>query len=123
MRHLVKNECDYTALWCRATRADEHTSDPLEATCAACLREAATYGAKAAMRCAAVEAGAERDPEIERERDEAIAALDKMRKILGDNELFPCQSCSKLFHVQNMGFHVGLMAWCHECSASRGRIL
>lgn len=122
MKHLYRGwDGEDPRAWCNAV--DDSTDDPLEATCTDCLREAATYGAKAAMRCAAVEAGAERDPEIEKERDEAIVALDTLRKILGDNELFPCAGCSKLFHVQNMGFHVGLMAWCNECSASRGRIL
>lgn len=119
MKHLVHTDC---ATWCDVPEYGD-TDDPLEATCTECLRAAATYGAKAAMRCAAVEAGAERDPEIAQERDEAIAALDKLRKILGDNELFPCAGCSRLFHVQHMAFHVGLTAWCEECSVSRGRIL
>lgn len=109
--------------WCGERSLADTVDDPLEATCTDCLRAAATYGAEAAMRCAAVEAGAERDPEIEKERDEAIAALDRLRSILGENELFPCQGCDRLFHVQLMSFHVGLMAWCSECSASRGRIL
>ncbi len=119
---LVKHLLVGDDVWCES-EDDDGTRDPLAATCTACLREAASYGAAAAMRCAAVEAGAERDPEIEKERDEAIAALDRLRSILGDSELFPCAGCNRLFHVQAMGFHAGLMAWCSDCSASRGRIL
>ncbi len=109
-------------VWCQSDDADA-TGDPFKATCTDCLREAASYGAAAAMRCAAVEADAHRDPELEKERDEAIAALDRLRGVLGENELFVCAGCQRMYHVQVMGFHAGLMAWCADCSASRGRIL
>ncbi len=126
MIHLVSNTDDGdVCVWCEASGEGKVTEDPYDADCADCLREAATYGAKAAMRCAAVEAGAERDPEIAKERDEAIAALDKLCGVLGENELFVCAGCQKMYHVQGMGFHAGLMAWCSDCSCScsRGRIL
>lgn len=131
MRHLISNidgEGYSDEYWCGADahsteNAQHETADPRDSTCAECLRNAAEYGAAAAMRCAAVEAGAERDPELEKERDHAIAELNKLQEILGQNGLFACAGCSRLWHVDAAGFCVGASAWCHECSGARGRIL
>lgn len=109
------------ATWC--DQRGEDTDDVHAATCTACLREAASYGAAAAMRCAAVEAGGSTDEELIAERDNAIAELDKLRGILGQHQLFACAGCSRLFNIDLVAFHVGLMAWCPDCSAARGRIL
>lgn len=121
MKHLSRDRLQAT--WCGRITPDEDAVDPHDADCAACLREAATYGAKAAMRCAAVEAGASSDPEIAAERDAAIAELDKLRGIIGQHGLFACAGCSRLFSTDLVGFHVGLTAWCGDCSTMRGRIL
>jgi hypothetical protein len=121
MRHLWRSTDE---VWCDADAfIKSAVNDPYDADCAECLRYAATYGAKAAMRGAAVEALPERDEEVEQERDHAIVELDKLRGILGQHDLFACAGCSRLFHVDLVRFHVGLMAWCGDCTAARGRIL
>lgn len=51
MRHLVVDVIQ----WCDEDGGDS-TEDPRDATCPECLRRAASYGAAAAMRYAAVEA-------------------------------------------------------------------
>lgn len=105
------------ALWC-----DEHqdyegtTEDPRDATCSDCLKRAASFGAAAAMRYAAVEAGATQDPELVRERDEAIRRLDAVSDALEAREAFFCTDCMKLHHVSNRGLAAGTSSWCTVCA-------
>lgn len=109
------------ATWC--DESGSNTDDPREATCTECLRNAAEYGAAAAMRCAAVEAGGGSDPELEKERDDALRSLDNLRKKLVEAGWFMCQTCERLMTVSGTGFVVGNMRWCTACSGARGRVL
>jgi len=123
VKHLSREATGTLTTWCKRVTWDEIVRDPRDSNCVDCLREAAAYGAAAAMRCAAVEAGGSSDEELVAERDHAVAELDKLRGILGQHQLFACAGCSRLFNIDLVAFHVGLMAWCPDCAAARGRIL
>lgn len=105
------------ALWC-----DEHqdhegtTEDPRDATCSDCLKRAASYGAAAAMRYAAVEAGATQDPELIRERDEAIRRLGEISAQLERQSVFFCNDCLKLKSTDTRALVAGDISWCSACA-------
>ncbi len=103
--------------WCDDSEDEEVTDDPRDATCAACLRVAAAYGAAAAMRYAAVEAGATRDPELVRERDEAIRRLNKISDALEDEGVFCCQGCERMYNTHERTLHVPPSSWCGGCTS------
>jgi hypothetical protein len=119
VKHLVLNVEDERAseYWCdvEPSSRTEDTDDPRDATCPECLRAAAAYGAAAAMRWAAVEAGATRDPELEKERDHAIAELNKLQEELKKRGAFFCTGCSCLLRVEAIGLSIGTGAWCNAC--------
>jgi len=107
-------------IWC-----DEHqdhesiTEDPRDATCGECLKCAASFGAAAAMRYAAVEAGATQDPELVKERDVAIEKLNMLTVELEAQHIFFCVGCSKLKATDVRNLRVGSMSWCGGCAPSR----
>lgn len=115
MKHLLFNQ----GVWCDNDEPlDDHTEDPRDATCSTCLKIAAGYGAAAAMRYAAVEAGATRDPELVRERDEAIRKLNTFMDAVRRQRVFFCTSCEKLFPDAALGLEVGGVSWCEGCAAA-----
>ncbi len=117
MRHLSVNDQP----WCDLdlTGLDSFVEDPREATCLDCLQRAASYGAAAAMRGAAVEAaGAVKDPELEAERDEAIKQLDGFRKAFAGGGGFVCESCTKCFNIKRAVLEVGSQRWCDNCASA-----
>lgn len=105
--------------WCDDDRIRDVTQDPRDATCEDCLKRAASYGAAAAMRYAAVEAGASRDPELVRERDEAMRRLNAISDALESMENFFCTGCLKVLHVDDRRLTAGSMSWCDECAPAR----
>ncbi len=102
--------------WCDSNEGVEVTDDPRDATCADCLKRAASYGAAAAMRYAAVEAGVTRDPELARERDEAIRQLTAISDALEGQHAFFCVGCMKLFRVDKRALNVNSTSWCDQCA-------
>lgn len=93
------------------------TNSPHEATCSVCLKVAAEYGAAAAMRYAAVEAGVTQDPELSRERDEAMRKLDTFIEAVRRQHAFFCTACEKLFPDSALAMEIGSVAWCGDCAA------
>lgn len=114
MSHLIIN----ADTWCGGD--GDNTDDPRDATCAECLRIAAAYGAAAAMRYAAVEAGATRDPELVRERDEAIRRVDAINNALEEQRAFFCTGCLRLFKTTDRALNVNSVSWCYSCAPHRG---
>ncbi len=104
-------------VWC--DEGAECTDDPRDATCVECLKRAASYGAAAAMRYAAVEAGAKRDPELVQERDEAIRRVDAINDALEGQGAFFCTDCMKLFRVDRRGLNAGKLSWCVHCAPTK----
>lgn len=94
------------------------TNDPRDATCGGCLKVAAEYGAAAAMRYAAVEAGVAQDPELARERDEAIRKLDTFMEAVRRQHAFFCTSCEKLYPEAALAIEIGGVSWCESCAAA-----
>jgi tellurite resistance protein len=105
-----------TTAWCENSEDEEVTDDPRDATCSACLRIAAAYGAAAAMRYAAVENGATRDPELVRERDEAIRRLNAICDALEEENAFFCHDCERMMNTCDRGLHVPPSSWCVNCA-------
>lgn len=101
--------------WCQNVGKDGSTEDPRRATCSECLRKAAEYGAAAAMRCAAVEAGGARDPELEAERDEALRRLNTLGAELEKRGAFFCNGCDELCATRDRAVQAGFAGWCKEC--------
>lgn len=101
--------------WCDDD-SDDLTDDPRDATCSACLKRAASYGAAAAMRYAAVEAGATQDPELVRERDEAIRRVNAVNDALETQNVFFCNDCMRLSSVEKRALTAGGVSWCRECA-------
>lgn len=118
MKHL---EIGGDTVWCEPETNDyiDVTSDPRDSTCASCLKIAAAYGAAAAMRYAAVEAGATQDPDLVRERDEAIRRVNAVNDALEAQGAFFCNDCLKLCRVENRGLCVNSTSWCTRCAPSR----
>lgn len=114
MTHLVFGG----VIWCPVDGDEqiEATDDPRDAGCSECLRAAAAYGAAAAMRCAAVEAGGTRDPELVRERDDALRRLNAINDALEGQRAFFCNDCLKLFSVGDRALSAGQMSWCKQCT-------
>ncbi len=120
MKHLLRN--GYT--WCACRSKDgqrppvgfDSTSDPRKAECANCLLSAAEYGAAAAMRYAAVEAGATQDPELARERDAAIARVRAIGDALEQQNAFFCNDCMRLRSTTARGLTAGGASWCTDCA-------
>lgn len=106
--------------WCEDDEIRDVTHDPRDATCSDCLKRAAAYGAAAAMRYAAVEAGATRDPELERERDEAMRRLNAINDALEGQRAFFCVGCMKLHKVADRALNINATSWCHSCAPHRG---
>jgi hypothetical protein len=106
-------------VWCDAINYADETDDPRDATCTACLKIAAAYGAAAAMRYAAVEAGATQDPELVRERDEAIRRVDAVNNALERQGAFFCNDCMKLCRVSDRALNAGGVSWCRHCAPMR----
>lgn len=129
MKHLSRNvEDSLVRTWCKldlGQRASEATpDDPRVADCVECLRMAASYGAAAAMRCAAVEAAEFHvDEETAAERDAAVAALTRFHMALASSGFFVCTECQMMQDLQFTGFEVGPLRWCKRCAAARGRVL
>jgi hypothetical protein len=105
--------------WC--DERGENTDEVFEADCVACLREAASYGAKAAVRCMAVEGNESADEELKAERDAAIAGATRAKKALMDRGLFVCEECGKTRSLQlQTGYQVPgepPLVWCADCKA------
>ncbi len=105
------------AYWC-----DDHqdyegsTEDPRDATCSDCLKRAASYGAASAMRYAAVEAGATQDPELVKERDNALKRVDTIYKALEMQSEFYCSDCNRILSTHERGLSAGGTSWCFECA-------
>lgn len=108
------------AVWCDEPDGDEDaTEDPRDATCEDCLKRAAAYGAAAAMRYAAVEAGGARDPELVRERDTAMRQLNAMQDALELQHVFFCTGCMKIYRSSDRALNVNKMSWCDKCAPHR----
>lgn len=113
MKHLFFGD----AVWCpEAEDAMDVTDDPRDATCSECLKHAAEYGAAAAMRYAAVTAGVTHDPELERERDEAIKRVQAINNALEKQNAFFCNDCMKLYSTRQRGLSAGGASWCVFCA-------
>lgn len=110
-------------VWCEDDNIVDSTDDPREATCAECLRRAAAYGAAAAMRYAAVEAGKTQDPELARERDEAMRRLNMICKALEEERVFFCFGCTTLKPAAECGMRAGDVVWCTSCASRNRRAL
>ncbi len=106
-------------VWCGDDEIRDVTQDPRDATCSDCLRRAASYGAAAAMRQAAVEAGVP-DPELVRERDEAIRRVDAINNALEGQRAFFCVGCLKLHKVTDRALNINTTSWCARCAPHRG---
>ncbi len=102
--------------WCDGDEICDATDDPRDATCVECLRRAASYGAAAAMRYAAVEAGASRDPELVRERDDALRRVDAINEALEAQRAFFCHACRRLLGLPRRALHAGTLSWCENCA-------
>jgi hypothetical protein len=105
--------------WCDDDSSEDCTDDPRDATCSDCLKRAAAYGAAAAMRYAAVEAGATQDPELVRERDEAIRRVDAINNALEKQHAFFCNDCMQLCRVSDRALNAGGVSWCADCAPLR----
>lgn len=105
--------------WCDSDEIRDITDDPRDATCSACLNRASAYGAAAAMRYAAVEAGVTHDPELVRERDEALRRLNAMQNALEAQRAFFCHDCMQLLSVTKRALSAGSMSWCGSCAPKR----
>lgn len=131
-KHLIKNYySDSVEWWCddhegehcthRAPSSDMSFEDPHDADCTTCLREAATFGAKAAVRCMAVEGNESADEELKAERDAAVASATRAKKALMDRGMFVCEECGKTRSLQlQMGYQVPgepPLVWCLDCKA------
>lgn len=116
MSHLFINGTN----WCDDEDGD-NTDDPRDATCAACLRGAAAYGAAAAMRYAAVEAGATQDPELVRERDNAMHRLNAVNNALERQGAFFCNDCMKVYKKDDRSICVNDVSWCRHCAPEPAR--
>lgn len=104
-------------IWCDDAQDHESsTEDPRDSTCAECLKRAASFGAAAAMRYAAVEAGATRDPELVKERDEAMKRLNVVSTLLEGQGAFFCTDCLQLFRLTDRALHAGRDSWCRHCA-------
>lgn len=103
-------------LWCGTEEYFDITDDPRDANCPACLKTAASYGAAAAMRYAAVEAGATRDPELVRERDEAIQRLSDINQAITKQGGFFCTDCRRIRALSDRGLAAGGLVWCVDCA-------
>lgn len=117
MKHLLCGDqlfCD-----CEGDNGDLITEDPRDATCVDCLRRAASYGAAAAMRYAAVEETQFRDPELQQERDFAVAKLNEFRKALADVDMYVCEECCEPDGLPHAVLHVGTQHWCRDCVSKR----
>ena len=110
MRHLTRSG---TVVWCEDPTG-ELTDDPRDSDCSECLREAAEYGAAAAMRCAAVESMASSDPELRQERDHALAQVAKIQKALNDVGWFWCAGCDNIIRTEDAGMLVPIRM-CRGC--------
>jgi hypothetical protein len=107
--------------WCDEEELNDTTDDPRDATCSECLKRAAAYGAAAAMRYAAVEAGATRDPELARERDEAIRRVNAINDALEGQQAFFCVGCLTLCRIGNRALNVNATSWCADCAPHGSR--
>ena len=103
-------------VWCDEEEIHDTCDDPRDATCVDCLKRAAAYGAAAAMRYAAVEAGATRDPELVRERDEAIRRVNAINDALEGQQAFFCVGCLKLHRIATRALNVNATSWCAACA-------
>lgn len=113
--HLQPPAADIT--WCEADPENARTTDdPRDATCPDCLRRAASYGAAAAMRYAAVEAGVTQDPELERERDEAMRRLNAVNDALEKQSAFFCSDCMRLRNTKDRAVCANGVSWCKACA-------
>ena len=101
--------------WCDDDSEDV-TDDPRDATCSDCLKRAASYGAAAAMRYAAVEAGVTQDPEVARERDEAIRRVAAINDALEKQGAFFCNDCMRVGSVTDRALTAGRASWCGNCA-------
>ena len=97
-------------VWCGGSGGVD--DDPRVASCHACLTNAATYGAAAAMRAAAIEFA--NNTEAVKERDTIMAEIAAMREALAENDLFHCRRCQTVMHK---GFKGRTEAWCKACEA------
>jgi hypothetical protein len=71
------------------------------------------------MRYAAVEAGATRDPELVRERDEAIRRLNTINDALERERCFFCHDCMSLISTTDRALEAGGLSWCMKCAPAR----
>lgn len=106
-------------IWCENQDGADSTSDPRDATCEECLKRAASFGAAAAMRYAAVEAGATRDPELVRERDEAIRRVNAINDALERQRAFFCNDCMKLCSTSDRALNINSVSWCVHCAPTK----
>ena len=117
MKHLIINGDP----WCDTDDFYDNIDDPREATCSNCLKIAAAYGAAAAMRYAAVEAGATRDPELVRERDAALEQVNRINRAIARQGGFYCFGCQRILARSELKIVANDVAWCTEC-APHGRV-
>lgn len=110
-------------VWCEeAENGIDETNDPHGATCLECLRHAAEYGAAAAMRYAAVQAGATQDPELVRERDNALHKVNAINNALERQKAFFCEDCMKLYNVAQRALSANGVSWCEHCAPHGRRV-
>jgi hypothetical protein len=105
MKHLFDTYEGPFSVWCDE-EGGEGTHDPRDSDCPSCLREAAEYGAAAAMRCAAVEALGSSDDELRAERDHALAQLTKVERSLHAIGFFFCHGCDRITNAKDAGMLV-----------------
>lgn len=120
MSHLAFGDC----VWCDGEEEadiDDAVNDPRKATCVECLQRAASYGAAAAMRCAAVEAAKQStNNDITRERDEAMRRLNAMQAALERQATaFFCHSCLRLYKMSECVLTAGGLSWCAKCAPNK----
>ena len=110
-------------LWCDADGDEEITitEDPRDPTCLECLKRASSYGAATAMRYAAVEAGATRDPELIKERDEAMRQLNEIQRAVNRQGGFFCNACGRIRALSDRALATNDVAWCLAC-APHGKV-
>jgi hypothetical protein len=101
--------------WCGDDTARDTTDNPRDATCSECLKIAAEYGAAAAMRYAAVEAGVTHDPELERERDAALETVNRINRAITRQGGFFCTSCQIIRPLQDRAVVANDVMWCRTC--------
>ncbi len=105
--------------WCDSDEIRDVTDDPRDATCSNCLNRASSYGAAAAMRYAAVEAGVTHDPELVRERDEALRALNAINQAVTRQGGFFCTLCERIRPRGEVALVVNDVVWCNACAPSK----